>query len=127
MTEVAAHRGLSGTVINGVCRDVSSSLAHRYPLFSRGRFMRTGKDRVRLAAVGEPLTVAGIEIRPGAMICADADGVVVVPASHAEQVAQTAERIEKIETKIVAAVRAGSTLRAARAELGYHDLQRRRP
>nr|WP_221179402.1 RraA family protein [Streptomyces botrytidirepellens] len=48
MSEVAAHRGIAGTVINGVCLDVSASLARNYPLFSRGRFMRTGKDRVRL-------------------------------------------------------------------------------
>jgi 4-hydroxy-4-methyl-2-oxoglutarate aldolase len=125
MTEVAAHRGVSGTVINGVCRDICSSLAYQYPLFCRGRFMRTGKDRVRLAAVGEPLMVAGIEIRPGALVCGDADGIVVVPASAAEQVADAAERIEEIAREIVAAARAGSTLRAARAELGYHDLQRR--
>jgi hypothetical protein len=45
MTEVAAVRGVAGTVINGVCRDVSASLSQHYPLFSRGRVMRTGKDR----------------------------------------------------------------------------------
>jgi 4-hydroxy-4-methyl-2-oxoglutarate aldolase len=126
MTEVAAHRGISGTVINGVCRDVSASLAHGYPLFSRGRFMRTGKDRVRLVAVGEPLAIAGIDIRAGTLICADADGVVAVPTSQAEHVADTAERIEQAEQDIVAAVRDGSSLRAARAELGYHALQSRR-
>ena len=58
MTETAAARGNAGTVINGVCRDVSASLAHGYPLFSRDRFMRTGKDRVRLEATGEPVTVS---------------------------------------------------------------------
>jgi len=127
MTEVAALRGISGTVINGVCRDVSASLARDYPLFSRGRYMRTGKDRVRLAAVGERLIIAGVEIRPDALLCADADGAVVVPAAEAEPVAEAAERIEQVETEIVAAVRAGSTLRAARKKLGYHDLQRRQP
>jgi regulator of RNase E activity RraA len=65
MTELAAHRGISATVINGVCRDVSASLTHAYPLFSRGRFMRTSKDRVRLLAVGEPLAIAGIESSRG--------------------------------------------------------------
>lgn len=125
MTEVASARGIAGTVINGVCRDVSASLAHSYPLFSRGRFMRTGKDRVRLVAVGELLTIAGIEIRPGDLVCADADGALVVPVQEAERVAEAAERIERVEADIVAAARAGSTLRAARKDLGYHDLQRR--
>ncbi|MDX3387989.1 RraA family protein [Streptomyces niveiscabiei] len=125
MTEVAAHRGIAGTVIAGVCRDVSASLSQNYPLFSRGRFMRTGKDRVRLVAVGEPVTVSGIEIRPGALVCADADGVVVVPAAEAERIAESAERIERVEADIVAAARAGATLREARVQFGYHTLQTR--
>jgi 4-hydroxy-4-methyl-2-oxoglutarate aldolase len=125
MTEVAAARGKAGTVVNGVCRDVSASLAQNYPLFSRGRFMRTGKDRVRLVAVGELITVCGVEIRPGDIVCADADGVVVVPAAAAEQIAETAERIEKVEAGIVAAACAGSTLRVARERYGYHNLQTR--
>ncbi|MGW3570307.1 RraA family protein [Streptomyces sp. NPDC000941] len=125
MTEVAAHRGIAGTVINGVCRDVSALLTQNYPLFSRGRFMRTGKDRVRLVAVGEPVTVSGVEIRPSTLICADADGVIAVPAAEAERVTETAERIERVEADIVAAARTGSTLRAAREKFGYHKLQTR--
>jgi regulator of RNase E activity RraA len=74
MTEVAAARGIAGTVINGVCRDASAGLSQNYPLFSRGRFMRTGKDRVRLIAVGAPVTIPRNEIRPGDLVCADADG-----------------------------------------------------
>jgi len=126
MTEVASLRGVAGTVINGVCRDVSASLARGYPLFSRGRFMRTGKDRVRLVSVGKQLTISGIDIRPGDIMCADADGVVAVPPDCAQHIAGVAERIEQAESQIVAAVRAGSTLRDARARFGYHNLQRGR-
>jgi len=126
MTEAASIRGIAGTVINGVCRDVSASLEHRYPLFSRGRFMRTGKDRVRLVAVGGQLTISGIDIRPGVIVCADADGVVAIPEASAERIAEAAERIEQAENQIMAAVRAGSTLRQARETFGYHHLQQRR-
>ncbi|WP_369030415.1 RraA family protein [Streptomyces adonidis] len=125
MTGIAVVRGISGTVIDGVCRDVSASLAHTYPLFTRGRFMRTGKDRVRLTAVNEPVTISGVDIRPGTLVCADADGVVAVPAADAERITESAERIERVEADIVEAVRAGSTLRAAREQLGYHHLQTR--
>ncbi len=125
MTEAASIRGIAGTVINGVCRDVSASLAHRYPLFSRGRFMRTGKDRVRLAAAGGQLTISGIDIYPGVIVCADADGVVAVPEASAERIAEAAEQIDRVENQIVAAARAGSTLRQARETFGYHHLQQR--
>jgi len=50
MTEAASARGIAGTVINA-CRDVAACLGRGYPLFSRGRFMRTGKDRVHLVSV----------------------------------------------------------------------------
>ena len=88
--------------------------------------MRTGKDRVHLVAVGGKLTVSGIDIHPGTIVCADADGVAAVPESSAERIADVAERIEQVESQIVAAVRAGSTLRQARERFGYHHLQRRR-
>lgn len=127
MTQAAAARRVAGTVINGVCRDAATSLAAEYPLFTRGRFMRTGKDRVQLVAVGETVTIAGVEIKPGTMVCADSDGAVVVAAADAERVADVAEGIERVESSIVAAVRAGSTLRQARADFAYHQLQRRQP
>jgi regulator of RNase E activity RraA len=126
MTEIAADRGVAGTVINGVCRDVSASLEQNYPLFSRGRFMRTGKDRVRLVAVGTEVIINDVRISANDIICGDSDGALAVPAAHAERVAEIAERIEDTETKIVAAVKAGSTLIQARADLGYHDLQWRK-
>jgi 4-hydroxy-4-methyl-2-oxoglutarate aldolase len=126
MTQVAAARGIAATVINGVCRDVAACLAQDYPLFSRGRFMRTGKDRVRLAAVGVPVTISGAEIHPGAIVCADADGVVAVPAAQAAGITGIAELIEQTERGIVADVRRGASLRAARESFGYHRLQTRR-
>ena len=126
MTEIAAARGIGGTVINGVCRDLNAALRQNYPLFSRGRFMRTGKDRVRLVAVNTPVTINDVEISPLDIICGDADGALAVPAARAEEVAEIAERIEDVEARIIEAVKAGSTLVQARADLGYHDLQWRK-
>jgi len=70
------------------------------------------------------VTISGIEIHPGTLVCADADGVVAVPAAEAGRII---ERIERIEADIAAAARAGSTLRAARETFGYHTLQTRQP
>ena len=123
MTRVAAATGIAATVINGVCRDVETILSTDYPMWSAGRFMRTGKDRVRVAAVQQPLTIDRVTIRPGDLVCADEDGALVVPADRAEEVAELAQRIEAVENAIVAAVRSGLTLTQARAAHGYHTLQ----
>jgi regulator of RNase E activity RraA len=126
MSQIAATRRIGGTVINGVCRDVAETLAECYPIFSCGRFMRTGKDRVRLESVGQPLTVAGVDIEPGTIICADADGVIAIPEHAVAAATEAAERIEAVEAQIVEAVRGGVTLREARGRYGYHELQRKR-
>jgi regulator of RNase E activity RraA len=123
MTQVAAHRAVAATVINGVCRDVGATSSTDYRIWSAGRFMRTGKDRVRLRAVQEPLTIDRVMIRPGDLVCCDEDGVVVVPVERLAEVAEIAERIEQAEAAILEAVLSGSSLAQARAAQGYHALQ----
>jgi len=123
MSRVASARGVSGTVVHGVCRDIATSEDVGYPLWSAGRFMRTGKDRVRCAAVQVPLVIDGVQVSPGDYLHADADGVVSVPAGRIDDVLELAERIEKVENSIVDSATAGSSLAQARREFGYHTLQ----
>jgi regulator of RNase E activity RraA len=123
MTRIAAAKGIGGTLIDGVCRDVTTSLTRSYPLFTRGAYMHTGKDRVNLVAVNEPVAISGIPVRPGDLVCGDADGALAVPAERAAEVVALAERIEAVEQQIVTAVEQGSTLRQARTVFSYHDLQ----
>ena len=123
MSRVATARGIAGTVVHGVCRDVAISAELEYPLWSAGRFMRTGKDRVRCAAVQVPLVIDDVKVAPGDYIHADSDGVVALPAGRIDDVLDLAERIEHVEDRIVDLAIAGSTLTEARRELGYHTLQ----
>ena len=123
MTQVAAHNQVAATVIHGVCRDVAVTDRTDYRIWSVGQFMRTGKDRVRVRAVQEPLIVDGVTIRPGDVVCADADGVVVVAAERAGEVAAVAADIDHVESAIIATVRRGATMREARTQHGYHSLQ----
>ena len=125
MTTVAAGRRVAGTVIHGACRDVATAFTLGYPVFSAGRFMRTGKDRVRCVAVQQPVLIDGVTIAPGDLVTADADGVVAVLVAHLDGVAELAERIEATERRILEAVSAGRTLIQARADHGYHALQSR--
>ncbi len=125
MTQYAGQHGIAATVIDGVCRDVNKALGDGYPIFSRGRFMRTGKDRVQVQALNQPVSIGGARVCPGDMVVADANGVLVVPRARAAEVAETARRIEAVEAAIREQISAGKSLRQARAALGYHDLQRK--
>lgn len=125
LTQVASLRGIAGTVIDGICRDVNRSFELNYPIFSRGHWMRTGKDRVRVEAYGEPVAVGGVRIEQGDWIKGDIDGVIAVPASRVGDVMALASRIREAEDAIRADVMNGVGLREARAAHGYHLLQRR--
>lgn len=126
LTEMAHRRGIGGTVIHGVCRDVARSLELSYPIFSRGRFMRTGKDRVELDAMNVPVSLGDVQVRPGDILLGDADGVVVVPKVHEDAVLEAAADVEKAEDAILAEVRKGARLDEARRTFQYFQLQSRR-
>ncbi len=123
MTFVAAKNGVEGTIIDGVCRDIPGIKANDYPIFTKSTYMVTGKDRVTVDAVNQPVAISGVQVCPGDYIVGDDTGVVCIPASLAEQVAEIAEGIEATEQKIIAEVKKGLTLKEARAKLGYHHLQ----
>jgi regulator of RNase E activity RraA len=127
LTAMAHARGVAGTVIDGVNRDVARALELPYPVYSRGRFMRTGKDRVQVSDVGRPVSAGGLQVAPGDLIIGDADGVIRVPAALAERAAGICAGIAASEEKILADVLAGVSLAEARRRHGYHLLQRKEP
>lgn len=125
MTQYAGSQRIAATVIDGVCRDVSKALGDGYPLFTKGRFMRTGKDRVEVEAVNQPVSIGQARVCARDIVVADANGVVIVPRERAHEVAACARSIEAVEARIRALLDEGKSLREARAALGYHTLQRK--
>lgn len=124
LTHVAVAKGLAGTVIDGVCRDVDGIRALGYPMFSKGHFMVTGKDRYMVQSVNETVQLSGVQVRPGDLVMGDESGVVVIPRNRAEEVLEIAREIEEAEQRILEAVKAGSSLADARRTHKYHELQR---
>jgi regulator of RNase E activity RraA len=127
MTLTATRRGVAGTLIDGVCRDVSGIRREGYPVFSRGCYMVTGKDRVQVDGIEVPVSISGLQVRPGDIILGDDSGALVVPLEKAEQALEIAREIAEKEAMIERVILAGATLREARASVGYHQLQSRIP
>jgi 4-hydroxy-4-methyl-2-oxoglutarate aldolase len=123
MTELAHRRGIAGTLIDGICRDVALCRRLGYPVYSRGQWMRTGKDRVQVEALGVAVEIGRVRVAPGDLVRGDADGVIVIPREHEAQVLDAAEQIEHAENRIREAVRKGSRLDDARRAHHYHQLQ----
>ena len=125
LTEIAHRRGIAGTVIDGVCRDVAMCLKLGYPVFAKDHWMRTGKDRVQVEATNVTVNIGDARVQPGDIVRGDADGVIVVPKEHEDKVLDTAEAVEHAENAIREAVRGGMRLDEARKQFRYHQLQTR--
>lgn len=123
LTHVACRRGIAGTVIDGVCRDVKRSRQLGYPLFARGNAMRTGKDRVTADSINSIVQLAGVRVEPGDWLVGDEDGVVAIPAIKLEAVIRVAEEIHEAEDNIRRAVDEGARLVDARRSFRYHRVQ----
>lgn len=123
LTLVASDRGIGGTVIDGVCRDIELSIERRYPIFARANTMRTGKDRVTADAYNQTVQLADVRVASGDWVVGDADGVVVIPLQRLSQVLDVAQEISAAEDRIRDAVRSGSRLDDARKAERYHALQ----
>jgi regulator of RNase E activity RraA len=108
-----------------VCRDVQRALDLNYPIFSRGRYMRTGKDRVEGESMQAPVSLGEIQVRPGDILIGDADGVLVVPRVRESEVLDTARQVEEAEQAIERETARGTRLDEARRTFRYHQLQTR--
>lgn len=108
----AMARGACGLVTDGGVRDAEAITALGFPTFccfvtpvlSRGRFTVTGYQIPILMPGQLDLTVS---VHPGDIVVADRNGVVIVPASLAEEVLLAAEELLRMEERIRAALRAG--------------------
>lgn len=125
MSLYATLKEVEGTIIDGVCRDLPDIKKLNYPIFTKGHYMVTGKERVEVAYVNQPVTISNIQVRPGDIIFGDDTGVLAIPYNRLEEVLTAAEEIEKVEHQIREALKQGMTLKEAREKLGYHTLQSR--
>lgn len=124
LTYVAVSKKIAGTVIDGVCRDVDGIRELNYPIFTRGHFMVTGKDRVIMHYKNDTVAICDIQVKPGDIVMGDQSGVLIIPLEKAEEVLNEAMIIEEAECKIIEEVKTGSTLIAAREKFRYNELQR---
>jgi regulator of RNase E activity RraA len=83
-------RGCVGVVTNVGGRDTDEIATEQMPLYLRqvARGIRPGRNEIE--SVNRPIECGGVLARPGDVIVADGDGVVVVPREKAQEVAEYA-------------------------------------
>jgi len=82
--------GMLGVITSGGLADSDEIINHKVPAYHKrkGRGFRPGRNEIE--SVNRPINLGGVLVRPGDVVMADGDGVIVVPREHAEEVAKAA-------------------------------------
>lgn len=94
MGTAMAAREFSGAVIDGGVRDVSYLQKIGFPVYALGIVPSTSIRHYRFAGSNIRVVCDGVEVKPGDIVAADADGVVVVPRSDAQKVLALAQELD---------------------------------
>jgi 4-hydroxy-4-methyl-2-oxoglutarate aldolase len=124
-TRYAMKKGLAGVVVQGCVRDVDQVRELGFPVWST-HIWPIHPDKAGHGSVNAPVVCEGVEVRPGDLLVADGDGVVVVPRDDAHRVVAAAQAKMRREDEVAEAVRNGGTvwdLSGAAASYGRLEIQ----
>lgn len=106
--ETLQYRGIRGYIVDGGSRDNAFIRRIGFPLFARFRTPRDVVAAWRPDALGEPITIGGVQIATGDYVLGDIDGVVIIPAAIAEEVVSKVEEVINTENLVRKAILDGT-------------------
>jgi regulator of RNase E activity RraA len=105
-----AVRGAAGLVSDGGIRDSGPISAMAMPVYCAGPSAPLNLVQHHAIDIDVPIACGGVAVYPGDMVVGDADGVVIIPALLADEVAADAAEQEILEEFLLARIQAGARL-----------------
>ena len=110
-TVAALQRGIVGCVCNAAVRDIEEILVTKFPVFGPGLSVRgTVKDHKGWRQI--PVCIGDVLVNPGDIVIGDSDGLVVVAAARAEEVAIAALEQRRKELDRESRLRGGESVKS---------------
>jgi regulator of RNase E activity RraA len=115
MSTRAMQLGAAGAVVNGYSRDTKGILELRFPTFSHGRYAQDQGYRGKVVDFRVGIEIEGVRVRPGDIVFADLDGVLVIPKeAEDEAITRALEKVTAENAVRTAIVNGMSTVEAFR-------------
>ena len=118
MGTAMSARNYAGAVIDGGVRDVAYLQKIGFPVFALGIVPSTSVHHYRFAGSNVPVVCDGVEVNPGDIIVADADGVAVVPRAAAEKTLALAQQLDFKEHSMYAIIEKAKSIVEAVKQAG---------
>jgi len=103
-------RGCAGVVTDGGLRDADDIAALDIPSFCAKPSAPTNLTRHQAVDLNVPIGCGGVAVFPGDIAVGDGDGVIVIPAHLADDIAAEAKSMEIYEAWVVEQVQAGESI-----------------
>ncbi len=103
-------RGVAGVVSDGPMRDIAELKKMDFPVFARGNAAPPSYASMIAADAQIPIGCGGVAVLPGDIVIGDADGVVILPAAIAQEVARNAVEQDQLEAYVRMRVEGGDSI-----------------
>jgi len=121
----AKMKGVAAVIIDGATRDVDVCEELGFPVFARGVVPITARGRIVQESFNCPIRLGDVQVRPGDILVADVNGVVVVPPERLEEVLAEAEAIMEKEEAMKRDLLAGLDILEVDRKYNYEQMLKR--
>lgn len=118
----AKMKGISGVVVDGAARDIDMCKEFEFPVYARGTVPITARGRIMQESFNEVIRIGDIQVRPGDIVMADINGIVIVPVEKLDEVLDTADQILQKEEAMVEELRKGASMIEVDKKFAYEQM-----
>jgi len=108
-----ARNGMVGAVTDGGCRDITGTEELNFPVFAKGTVLHGPGNAISPVGANVEVECGGVTVRPGDVIAADADGVLVIPKEALSDVARFKQELIEEEIEVRRRIENGVPLASA--------------